>query len=89
MGPIVKECEKDYADKSVEFVTFDFTSQETTAAAEAKAKELGVEQIYADKAPKTGFVLLYDTAAQKTVGTLSAQQSTEQWQVAIDDVLGS
>ena len=88
MGPIVEECTKDYADKSIEFVTFDFTTKETTQAAAARAKALGVEGLFNENAGNTGFLLLYDTSANKVVTRLSADDSTEGWHAAIDNALG-
>lgn len=88
MGPIAKEVAASYAGKSVKFVTFDFTSDETKAAAEATAKELGVEAVYAEKAPKTGFALVYDTAAKKVIARLSAKETVEQWSTTLAKGLG-
>lgn len=84
MGPIVKECTTDYADKSIKFVTFDFTSDEGTATAAATAKELGVESIYSEHEKKTGFLLLYDTESKKVLTKLSAKQDSAAWHAAID-----
>jgi hypothetical protein len=89
MGPIVKKLAGDYADKSIKFVTFDFTSDETTAAAKAAAEEMGVAGLYAKNAPKTGFLLLYDTKNQKIVTKLKASDDDATWRKAIDGVLGS
>ena len=88
MGPIVTEVSAKYTDAGVEFVTFDFTSEETTAAAVAKAASLGVSELYASKAPKTGFALVYDTQSKKVLTTLSAQQDSAQWAAEIDKALG-
>ena len=84
MGPIAKDTAAKYKDKSIEFVTFDFTSDETKAKAEADAKRLGVEAIYKANAPKTGFALLYDTANSKVVTKLSAKNDVAAWSAAID-----
>jgi len=84
MGPIVEECVRDYADKAVTFVTFDFTTEQSTAAAQTAAKQLGVEKLYAEHAPSTGYVLLYDARAGKLLTRLSAAQTSEQWHAAID-----
>ena len=89
MGPIVKQLAGDYADKSIKFVTFDFTSDETTAAAQAAAAEMGVAGLYSENAPKTGFLLLYDTKNQKIVTKLNARDDDATWRKAIDGVLGS
>lgn len=88
MGPIVKEVAASYADKSVQFVTFDFTSDETKAAAASTAKELGVEGTYKKHEGKTGFALVYDTKNQKVVTTLSAKQDAAAWSAELDKALG-
>ncbi len=89
MGPIVKQMSGDYADKSIKFVTFDFTSDDTTAAAQKAAEEMGVAGLYAEHAPKTGFLLLYDTKKQAVVTKLNARDEDAKWRSAIDGVLGS
>ncbi len=88
MGPIVEEVAANYAGKSVQFVVFDFTSDDTKAAALAKAKELGVEGTYAEHAGTTGYALLYDTRTQKVITTLSARQDVAAWEAEIDKALG-
>lgn len=88
MGPIVAECAKDYADKSIAFVTFDFTDGETKKAAAAAAKKYQVEELFNKRAPGTGFVLLYDTANKRVLTTLSARNNSEEWHAAIDTALG-
>jgi hypothetical protein len=89
MGPIVKQLTGDYQDKSIKFVTFDFTNDETKAAAQKAAKEMGVAGLYSEHAPRTGFVLLYDTKKQKIVTKLSARDDETKWRGAIDGVLGT
>ena len=89
MGPIAKKAATDNAGKSIQFVTFDFTSDKTKAEAEAAAKKHGVQELYASNAPKTGFLLLYDTASKKVVARLSASDDQKAWQAAIDKGLGS
>ena len=87
MGPIVKELASVYADKSIRFVTFDFTSDETKKAGQAAAKELGVSELYAETAPMTGFLLLYDTKTKKVIGKLNAGDEAAKWRAAIDSGL--
>jgi hypothetical protein len=89
MGPIVKQLEGEYADKSIKFVTFDFTSDETRAAAKKAAAEMGVAGLFAENAPKTGFLLLWDTKAQKVIAKFNASDDEATWRSAIDGVLGS
>lgn len=88
MGPIVKQLKGEYADKSIKFVTFDFTSDETKAAAKKAAAEMGVAGLFAENAPKTGFLLLWDTKEQKVIAKLNASDDEVTWRSAIDGVLG-
>jgi len=88
MGPIVKELVSSHRDKSVKFVTFDFTSDESKKAGKALAETLGVAGTYAKNAPNTGFALFYNTKSQKVVTKLSAEDETSKWAEAIDTQLG-
>lgn len=87
MGPIVKQLAGDYQDKSIKFVTFDFTNDETKAAAKKTAADMGVSGLFAEHAPKTGFLLLYNTKEQKVVTKLSAGDDETKWRSAIDEAL--
>ncbi len=89
MGPIVEQAKKDYTGKSVEFVTFDFTSDETVAAADAAAAKHSVDKVYADHKKKTGFLLLVDSASGDIIGKLSAKDDMTAWKAAIDKALGA
>lgn len=89
MGPIVKECQDKLSGRPIAFVTFDFTSDETTAASKRKAEEYGVAELYAEHAPNTGFVLLYDTETKQVVQKLGANQQVAEWMSIIDNALGS
>lgn len=88
MGPIAKQAKTDYAGKSVAFVTFDFTSDETTAAADTAATEHGVDKVYTDNKKKTGFLLLVDSTSGEVVGKLSAKDDIKAWHAALDKALG-
>lgn len=89
MGPIVKELASTYQDKSIQFVTFDFTSDDTKAAAKAKAESLGVMGTFEENAPNTGFALVYNTKTQKVVGDkLTAGDEVSEWSKVIDTNLG-
>lgn len=89
MGPIVKQCETDYADKNVTFVKFDFTSDETTAASKAAATQHGVDKVYTDNEKKTGFLLLVNATSGEIVGKLTARDDIDAWHAAINKALGS
>ncbi|RMH42015.1 MAG: hypothetical protein D6689_09465 [Deltaproteobacteria bacterium] len=88
MGPIVEEAKKLYVDKGVAFVTFDFTTDETTEAAKKAAAAYGVLDLFEKNAPRTGFCLLVDPRKHEVVGTLTARNSIDDWKATIDKVLG-
>lgn len=89
MGPIVEQCHSETADKSVTFVKFDFTSDETTAAAKAAAAKHGVESVYSDNEKKTGFMLLIDKTSGEVVGKLTPKDDVAACKAAIDKALGA
>jgi len=88
MGPIVKEVAAAYTDKSIEFVTFDFTTDEGKEKARADATAYGINQLFVEHAYKTGYLLLVDTGSGKVVGRLSANDDAAAWRAAIDKALG-
>ena len=70
--------------KNVEWVMFDFTSDATKTASMAKAKELGVADLY-NKNQATGFVLLVDAESKETLARLtSSQTSDEMYKIVVD-----
>lgn len=89
MGPILEQCAEDYAGKSIEFITFDFTTGETRQRAVADADAHGVRSVFDEYDNKTGFLLLYDTGKKKVVERLSADDGSEGFHAAIDRHLGS
>ena len=88
MGPIATEVASSFADKSVKFITFDFTSDATKKKALADAEALGVAGTYSKNAPQTGFALVYDTKTQKVVSRLSAAKDAAQWSAVLTKRLG-
>ena len=87
MGPIVKQAAKDYSDKPVAFVTFDFTSKETTAAAKAAAAKYDVEELYAANERRTAFVLIVDAASGKVIKKITSRDKIAEYHKAIDTAL--
>ncbi len=88
MGPIAKEVAASFDGRSVRFVTFDFTSEETKAKGLAEAEALGVAGTYAKNAPMTGFALVYNTKTQNVVAKLSADQDATAWSAELTKGLG-
>jgi thiol-disulfide isomerase/thioredoxin len=61
IAPTLSQLEKDYAGK-VHFVVLDVTDKSTTAAAEAKARELGLSDFLAANKAQTGTLTIIDPA---------------------------
>lgn len=61
----------------VKFVTFDFSTEDAKMKSKEMAKEMGIEDVYAEYKGKTGFVLLVDADSKKVLEKLTAKQSAE------------
>ncbi len=84
LKPEVMALQPKLEGKNVEWVMFDFTSDATKTASKAKAKELGVSDIY-NKNQATGFVLLVDADSKETLATLTSRQtSDEMYKIVVD-----
>tara|TARA_R110002096_G_scaffold423452_2_gene630636 strand:- start:45136 stop:45408 length:273 start_codon:yes stop_codon:yes gene_type:complete len=88
MGPIAEEVAGSFEGKSVRFVEFDFTTDESKKKALADAQALGVAGTYAKHAPQTGFALVYNTKTQKVVGKLNASKDAAAWTAKLNKDLG-
>ncbi len=76
--------EQDYAGKAT-FVTFDVTDAKTSAAAEAKAQELGLSKLYAADKTKTSTVAVIDPkTGAVVVATLYNDNDAGDYAQAID-----
>lgn len=70
--------------KNVEFITFDFSSDESKQASVEKAEKLGVSDIYQEN-QATGFVLLVDSESKETLARLNSRQtSDEMYRIVVD-----
>lgn len=84
LKPEVMALQPKLEGKSVEWVKFDFTSNETKAKSKEKAAELGMADIYKDN-QATGFVLLVDAESKETVAKLTSRQtSAEMYDIVIE-----
>ena len=86
LTPSIKELETKLDGEAVEFVVFDFTSDESKKKSEELAEELGVEDLY-KKNQATGFVLLVNTESKEQVGKLTRKQSSEEMYETIKNLL--
>ncbi len=64
IAPTVADLKKEYEGK-VEFVVLDVSDKSTTAAAEAKAQELGLSKFLAENKTQTGSLTIVDPATGK------------------------
>jgi thiol-disulfide isomerase/thioredoxin len=70
IAPTLAALRKTYADKAT-FVVLDVSDKTTTAAAEKKAKELGLSEFLAANKSNTGRVAIIDPATNKTLETFN------------------
>jgi len=76
LTPSLKELNTKLDGDGVEFVKFDFTSDESKEKSAKMAEELGLNDVYsANKG--TGYVLLVDADSKETVGKLTSRQSVD------------
>jgi thiol-disulfide isomerase/thioredoxin len=84
LKPEVVALQPKLENKPVEWVSLDFTSDQTRTASREKAAELGMTDIY-DKNQATGFVLLVDSESKETVARLTSKQNTdEMYKIVVD-----
>ncbi|BBC23416.1 TlpA family protein disulfide reductase [Pseudanabaena sp. ABRG5-3] len=82
IAPTVSELKKEYEGK-VEFVVLDVSDKSTTAAAEAKAQELGLSKFLAENKTQTGSLTIVDPAT----GKILAQHRNNTDKIAYTKVL--
>ena len=69
-------------------VVFDFTNDETTAAAEVEARRLGLEPVFHEYSGATGFVVVFDGRKREVTAEVGGRDF-EAYRAAIDAVLAS
>lgn len=69
-------------------VVFDFTNDETTAAAEVEARRLGLEPVFHEYSGATGFVVIFDGRAREVAAEVSGRDF-DAYRTAIDAALVS
>ncbi len=75
--PKIMDLKSQVDAEEVQFVKFDFTSDETREASYKKAEELGLADVY--KANRgTGFVVLVNASDKKEKAVLTNKQSTDE-----------
>ena len=86
IAPSVMTLAEKLKDQPVEFIKFDFTSDETKSENAKTAKELGLEEILAGN-KGTGFVVLVDANTKKSVGTLTTKHSLSDMLAVVEEEL--
>jgi thiol-disulfide isomerase/thioredoxin len=71
MGPAFSDLGDKFDSEPVLFVTFDLTNDLTTRRARLLAQALRLDKIWAQNAPKTGFVLLVDASRMEVLDKLT------------------
>lgn len=86
MAPAYSEVQRQFADKDVLFVTFDFTDEGTKHQSKLLAHALGLEKVFADN-QKSGKVLLLEPKSKAIRGKLTKAHSAQVMGSVIDGVL--
>ena len=84
LEPEVMALQPKLEGKNVEWVMFDFSSDETKVASKKKAEKLGLADLYT-KNQSTGYVLLVDSESKETLAKLTSKQtSDEMYKIVVD-----
>ena len=86
LKPEVMALQPKLEGKNIEWVRFDFTSNETKDASKKKAQELGLAKLYADN-QATGFVLVVDADSKETIAKLTSRQTTDEMFKIVIEIL--
>lgn len=89
LEPKLDAAKKGFADKPILFTRVDMTDDTTKAQSKLLAGALGLGSIYAENAPKTGFMLLVNANDKKVLGKLDKTQSEAELKANIAAALSS
>ncbi|AFY56107.1 thiol-disulfide isomerase-like thioredoxin [Rivularia sp. PCC 7116] len=81
--PTLEALKKEYGD-TANFVVFDVTDKKTTEASEAKAKELGLSDVFAKYKAKTATVAVMNPATGEVVELFQKNQNKADYVAALD-----
>lgn len=81
--PTLEALKEEYGD-TANFVVFDVTNKSTTEASEAKAKELGLEKVFAEHKAKTATVAVMNPATGEVVKLFQKNQNKADYVAALD-----
>ncbi|MDP0500215.1 MAG: thioredoxin domain-containing protein [Verrucomicrobiota bacterium JB022] len=86
LEPAFEAAQSELKEADVAFLKFDLTSDATQAASQEKARELGLEALFAQRLP-TGIVVVYDPETQEIRQILKVNRSGAQMAEAIRELL--
>ena len=81
--PTLEALKKEYGDTAT-FVVFDVTDKSTTEASEARAKELGLSDVFAKYKAKTATVAVMNPGTGEVVEVLQKNQNKADYVAALD-----
>jgi thiol-disulfide isomerase/thioredoxin len=88
LEPKLDAVKTEFAGKPVLFTRVDLTDDFTKQQSALFAQWVGLKDLYAEQAGKTGFMLLIDAKEKKVLGRLTRDQSEEQLKADIQKALG-
>ena len=77
MAPNVKKLQNELEGKKVEFIKFDFSTNESKGRTQALANKLGLSNVLASN-QGTGFVVLVDAKSKEEKAILTTKQSLDE-----------
>ena len=86
LEPKISELKKEYKDKGVAFVVFDFTDDASKQKTQEMAKAEGLETVL-NSYKGTGFIVLYDLESKKVIGKLKNSQNLDEMEAKINTFL--
>lgn len=89
LEPKLDAVKKGFTDKPVLFTRVDMTDDYTKSQSKLLAGALGLGSLYAENAPKTGYMILINASNKKVLGKLDKAQSEEQIKANIAAALSS
>ncbi len=87
LDPKLEAVTPEFADQPILFTRVDLTDADTQVGAEQHARDLGLEDIYAEHEGRTGFMLLVDAREKRVLGRLTHNQSEGDIRQAISQAL--
>jgi len=88
ISPTVMGVMKEYMSKA-QWVMLDVTNAKTTAEAEKKVKELGLEKFYAEYGSRTSTVAIIDPQTKKVLSIFMAEGRKDKYVAALNKALAA